>query len=69
MHRMAEELLKRRDRCFEKAENAPTEAIRTRLLSVCYLYEIDVDLLCRARQCIADSKELIAKTEALLSRR
>jgi hypothetical protein len=48
---------------------APSEAIRVKLLSVARLYQIEVNLIDRARESIADSKELIAKIEALLSPR
>jgi hypothetical protein len=50
------EKLLHRDRCLDMAEMAPTEAIRTKLLSVARLYEIEANLVNRARQCIADSK-------------
>jgi hypothetical protein len=55
-----------RDRCFELAASAPTEAIRAKLLRIAQLYEIEASLIDRARQCITDSKELIIKVETLL---
>jgi hypothetical protein len=66
MYSKSENLL-HRDRCLHLAEVAPSEAIRVKLRSVARLYEIAVNLIDRARQSIADSRELIAKTEALLS--
>jgi hypothetical protein len=67
MHSKREPLLRHRNRCLQLAEMAPSEAIRVKLLSVARLYEIEVNLIDRAGQSIADSKELIAKIEALLS--
>jgi hypothetical protein len=65
MHSKGEKLL-HRDRCFELAASAPTEAIRGKLLRIAHLYEIEASLIDRARQCITDSKELIIKVETLL---
>jgi len=65
----SETLLHHRDRRLCMAEMAPTEAIRAKLLSVARLYEIEVNLIGRARQSIADSKDLIIRAEALLSPR
>lgn len=62
----AEELAKVRDRCLQSADRAPTQAIRTRLLSIAHLYEIEIDLTERSRQYVIESKELIAKAEDLL---
>ena len=41
MYSKGEKLLEHRDRCFDMAETAPTDAIRAKLLRIAYLYEIE----------------------------
>jgi hypothetical protein len=60
-----EQRLRRRDRCIELAEAAPSETIRAWLLQAARLYETDTDPIERTMHCFAGSKQLIAKVEAL----
>jgi hypothetical protein len=63
----AKTLLKHLKHCLQLADKAPTEEIRTRLLNVASLYEREAKLLGASEAHISESRELIAKAEALLA--
>jgi hypothetical protein len=49
------------------AEVAPNEHIQRSLLRVAELYEREVGLIERARTCLSESREMLAKVEARLA--
>jgi len=61
-----EKVVQRRDRWVAMAVQAPTEAIRAHSLFLAHLCDVDFELTKRARQQIAESKELIAKADTIL---
>jgi len=56
----------RSDRCLQWADKAPTEPIRQTLLSIARLCEVDAELVERSKQCLIDSREMIARADRLL---
>ena len=63
---ITEKLVLRRDRWVVMAMQAPRKAFRAHLLSIAPLHDVDVQLTERARENIAESKELIAKAATML---
>jgi len=66
MDATTKKLAQRRDRWVVMAMQAPRKAIQAHLLSMVHLHDVDVQLTERARQNIAESKEVIAKATTIL---
>jgi hypothetical protein len=69
MNGTAQESDERRSHCLRMAEIAPTDRIRQSLLRHAEHCEIEARLVERSRNCLSESRELLARVEALLSAR
>jgi hypothetical protein len=62
-------LLRDRERCLRWAAAMSGDPVRGTLLNLVRLYEAELALRYRTADCIADSRELLVRVDAVLDRR